>query len=117
MAQYVIVFGAGASFGSGQVNPNPPPIASELLSALDNLYPSTWGALPNEARTLLTEDFEAGMRSLGETHSGMLPPLQRHMASFFFGFTPGDSNLYRDLARRIEHQQWNGALVTLNYEA
>ena len=112
----MVVFGAGASYGSGQVNPKPPPMASELMRDLERLFPTTWGALLAEVRALLNEDFEAGMRSLGETRPDTLPPLQRQLASFFFGFTPGESNLYRYLARRIVSHEWNGALVTLNYE-
>jgi hypothetical protein len=75
-----------------------------------------WGALPQCFSDLLCRDFEAGMREIGEKNPHALPPLQRAMASFFFGFVPGRNNLYRDLARRINRNAWLGALISLNYE-
>jgi hypothetical protein len=37
----VILFGAGASFGSGQVNPCPPPLGNNLYKDLKRIYPLT----------------------------------------------------------------------------
>lgn len=114
--KYAILFGAGASFGSGSVIPKPPPMTANLIRALERLFPAVWGSLPEAQRNLLRRDFEAGMKKIGEKNPHALPPLQRSMASFFFGFVPGDDNLYRDLARRIKGKAWPGALVSLNYE-
>lgn len=113
---YAIIFGAGASFGSGPVIPKPPPMTNDLLNALERLFPTVWGALPEGQRALLRKDFEAGMREIGHKNPHDLPPLQRSMASFFFGFVPGEGNLYRNLARRIKAKAWPGALISLNYE-
>ncbi|KPJ55450.1 MAG: hypothetical protein AMS16_04255 [Planctomycetes bacterium DG_58] len=38
------------------------------------------------------------------------------MAGYFFHFRPRPTNLYAKLAGRIRETQWDGALVTLNYE-
>ena len=111
-----MLFGAGASFGSGQVVPKPPPMTADILVALERLFPTAWGALPQDLRLLLRSDFEVGMKEVGEKNPHDLPPLQRSMASFFFGFVPGQDNLYRDLARRIKHNAWPGVLISLNYE-
>ena len=56
------------------------------------------------------------MTRLGVARPDLLPPLQRAMAQFFFRYTPGRDNLYRDLGRRMGEAAWNGVLVTLNYE-
>lgn len=113
---YALLFGAGASLGSGSVIPKPPPMTVDLLKALERLFPMVWGALPGDQQALLSRDFEAGVREIGEKNPHALSPLQRTMASFFFGFVPGKDNLYRNLARRIKHRAWSGALISLNYE-
>lgn len=91
-------------------------MTADLFRALERLFPAVWGALPEGQLVLLRHDFEAGMREIGEKSPHALPPLQRSMASFFFGFVPGGDNLYRDLARRIKDNAWPGALISLNYE-
>jgi hypothetical protein len=91
-------------------------MTADLLRALERLFPAVWGALPEGQRDLLRRDFEAGMREISERNPHALPPLQRSMASFFFGFVPGGDNLYCDLARRIKGNAWPGALISLNYE-
>jgi len=111
-----ILFGAGASFGSGGVIPRPPPMTNDLLQALERLFPMVWSDLSQNLRLLLGSDFEAGMKEIGEKNPHALPPLQRSLALFFFGFAPGQDNLYRDLARRIKCNAWSGALISLNYE-
>jgi len=116
MTNSLILFGAGASFGSGEVVPKPPPMAGNLLSALSRLHPNAWGKLSKELQSSLSEDFEAGMVAIGDHHPHALPPLQRTMASFFFNFRPGGNNLYRKLAQKIKKYRWSGALATLNYE-
>lgn len=113
---YALLFGAGASYGSGDVTPRPPPLAADLLVPLKRLFPTIWGALAPEHEAALANDFEAGMKMLGEQQSHYLPPLQRALASFFFDFVPGRDNLYRKLARRIKGSDWPGILISLNYE-
>lgn len=112
----MLIFGAGASSGSGEVEPKPPPMAVGLFAVLNRLFPAVWGGLSQEVMDLMASDFEAGMRMIGEVHPHMLPPMQRSMASFFFGFYPGKNNLYRRLARKINGVDWSGAFVSLNYE-
>ena len=116
MTNSLILFGAGASFGSGEVVPKAPPIAGRLLAALSRLYPNARGELSKESQSSLSEDFEAGMVAIGDRRPHALPPLERSMASFFFNFRPRVNNLYRELAQRMKKYSWSGALVTLNYE-
>ena len=82
---YAVIFGAGASYGSREVDPKAPPMTKDLLNVLCRLFPTVWGAIPKDKLDLLKGDFEVGMREIGET-SHALPPLQRSMAHFFFGF-------------------------------
>lgn len=112
----IILFGAGASFGSGDVAPKPPSLGGDLYPVLRRLFPGVWGALSTEQVAELQGDFEVGMQRVGRENPHALPPLQRAMASFFFDFSPGDANLYRRLATKIKAKSWDGALVTLNYE-
>lgn len=112
----VLVFGAGASFGSGEVKPKPPPMTDGLFTVMQRLFPAVCRGLSQECVDLLLDDFEAGMRMVGEVNSHMLPPLQRSMASFFFGFYPGENNLYRRIARKVIGVEWSGAFVSFNYE-
>ncbi len=112
----VVLFGAGASLGSGSVMPKPPPLGADLFPVLRRLFPTVWGGLSIEHIKELERDFEAGMQRIGKENPHALPPLQRAMAAFFFDFIPGNDNLYRKLAQRIQTKSWSGALVTLNYE-
>jgi hypothetical protein len=110
----VILFGAGASFGSK--NNNVPPLGDELFYALQSFNPPGWGSLPPSVAEIFHGDFERGMVSLSKTQSHAIPVLQRAMAEFFFNFTPTENNLYRLLAKRIKANNWQGSLITLNYE-
>ncbi len=112
----IIIFGAGASFGSGEVVPKPPPLGADLFPVLRRLFPGVWGGLSGSQIAELELDFESGMQQVGKENPHALPPLQRAMASFFFDFMPGNDNLYRRMAKRIKGKGWDGALVTLNYE-
>jgi hypothetical protein len=48
--------------------------------------------------------------------SHALPPLQRAMAAYFFEFRPQPSNLYIELAQRIQRSRWSGTMCSLNYD-
>jgi hypothetical protein len=112
----LIVFGAGASYGSD--TSNVPPLGNNLFDALVEFDPENWSRLPREIQELLRRDFEQGMQKLYIEHSTWLPPLQRSMARFFFNFVPKPNNLYVRIAKLIKQSCWNleGALVTFNYE-
>lgn len=111
MAKYLILFGAGASFGSDETGA--PPLGEALFEALASFNPNGWGRITPEQAELFRHDFEAGMQALS---SHALPPLQRAMAAYFFNFLPQKSNLYIKLAEKIKNQNWESSLATLNYE-
>src|SRR5215475_5708405 len=114
MMTSVIVFGAGASKGSD--TSGIPPLGKELFYALRKYNPTGWGKLPQSLSELFENDFEKGMLRLSEENPHWMPVLQRAMASYFFGFSPSYTSLYRKLARRLKLAKWNGAFATLNYE-
>lgn len=112
----VVIIGAGASYGAGAAEPDVPPLTPELMPALAAAAPLTWGRLPEKLQLLFRDDFEVGMTHLAVSRPDLFGPLQRAMAQFFFGFQPGPTSLYRELARRIAETEWDGAFVSLNYE-
>jgi len=112
MGNNVLIFGAGASYGSD--NGNVPPLGADLYDALMRFNPDGWGNLPDNIAATFQLDFEEGIRTLSSSHA--LPPLQRAMAAYFFNYLPSPNNLYKVLAERIKHANWRGSLVTLNYE-
>lgn len=111
MAKYLIIFGAGASFGSD--SNNVPPLGSGLFSALQQFNPNDWGKIDGDLANSFQSDFEAAMPKV---NSHALPPLQRVMADYFFRFQPTHNSLYYKLANLIAQKTWDGAFVTLNYE-
>lgn len=110
----VILFGAGASYGSD--NMGTPPLGSDLFDDLVSFNTSGWGQIPLDLADNFRHDFEEGMKILSKSHPHWMPPLQRAMAAYFFNFVPQPSNLYRKLARGIVRSNWNGTLSTINYE-
>lgn len=114
MSQNLIVFGAGASFGSEKSNM--PPQGNKLYDELASFNPQGWGSLPQNLVTILKQDFEKGMKDLVDNHSNLLTQSQCVMADYFFTFSASSSNLYVKLAERILNNGWKGVLVTLNYE-
>ena len=71
----LILFGAGASYGSD--TSDTPPLGASLFAALQQFNPDAWGAIKGAAGEVFRSDFEEGMRQLGEANSHALPPLQR----------------------------------------
>ena len=108
----LLLFGAGASYGS-DAETLTPPLGPDLYAALCEFHPETWGKVSDELAEVFHTDFEKGMQALSPVDT---PMLQRVMAAYFFQFEPAPTNLYVDLATRIATNQWNGAICTLNYE-
>lgn len=114
MTKNIIIFGAGASYGSDVTNV--PPLGIRLFDALTRFNPTGWGALPNDYGVALNYDFEQGMIKVANEQPYALPILQRAMASYFFNFQPRTSNLYCKFATRLKQSHKNIAVSTLNYE-
>lgn len=113
--KYVIFFGAGASFGSDDKSLTPP-LGAYLFDALAKYNSNGWGKIVGSLARKFREDFETGIVKLSQSNSHALPPLQRAMAAYFFNFLPRTTSLYYSLAEKIKSTNWDGALITLNYE-
>ncbi len=114
----VILFGAGASYGSEQSTPYCPPLGAGLFDELQKRYPDAWGTVPKEKRGLFVPNFEPGMKELWDSNWHGTSALMRAMADYFAMFRPLEGNSY---SRLIEHLSSHGAIAgttfsTLNYE-
>lgn len=114
MTKNIILFGAGASYGSDNIGI--PPLGNNLFSELARFNPLGWGALPNEYINVFNNDFEQGMLKVASERPHDLPILQRAMAAFFFNFQPRNSSLYYKLANKLKQSSKKLAVSTLNYE-
>lgn len=114
MSKNVLLFGAGASFGSD--NYGTPPLGNNLFSELRKFNPKGWSELPKEFVDLFANDFEQGMIKLATLRPHDISILQRAMASYFFTFHPRTSNLYFKLANKLKQYPKQLAISTLNYE-
>ncbi|MEX0609038.1 MAG: hypothetical protein WD016_05375 [Balneolaceae bacterium] len=116
----VFLFGAGASFGSGNVYPTPPPLGNQLFNALERLFPTSWGSLPTDVKDVFRTNFEHGMQEIIDRYNAAIAPLMQHMGIYFsrFRLFNDQSNHYKSL---IEHCSNEGLLdrtifSSLNYE-
>jgi len=112
----IVLFGAGASFGSGHVYPKPPPLGMDLFPALRGLY-AAWREVPETLANLFQKSFEAGMAEVIEKHGFAIAPLMQGMAIFFsiFTITRDAQNRYVSLLQSTACRTtiiWS----TLNYE-
>ena len=79
----VILFGAGASYGSEHVFPNPPPLGGQLFNVLRRDSPLDWGTITGSLRDEFEVSFERGMGALLASGSHALPVLMQRLAIFF----------------------------------
>ncbi len=115
----IILFGAGASYGSPHIRPESPPLGGNLFEKLAKLYPETWAALPPD---YIKEfgNFEKGMLKVMESGNHWIGPLMQTMTLFFTSFTPDGSglDLYSQLITKLRATGViaNTLFSTLNYE-
>ena len=112
----IVLFGAGASHGSGTVAPKPPPLGQGLFDALQRLYAS-WRGVPAAEVERFRANFEEGMAAVIENYGMAVAPLMQDMAVFFsmFSLPEGANNRYVEMLRSVSSRQdvlWS----TLNYE-
>lgn len=116
----IVFFGAGASNGTLNVEPESPPLGPMLYSKLVQAFPNTWGRLPSSLAKKFENFFEDGMDELWQNHSNVVPNLMQDMACFFARYRLDGSQrdyysrLILDLqqARKLD----NYAFSTINYE-
>ena|GEM_PF-1095690 len=115
----VFLFGAGASYGAGDIVPESPPLGSQLYKALAAIYPNSWGIFPGEIKQKFEENFELGMAVIYEQYSMSIAELMQELAVYLIQFRPySGASLYCRLVRTlqtnnlIEHVLFS----TLNYD-
>ncbi len=117
-ARRVILFGAGASYGSGAVVPQPPPLGGTLYGVLASEFPQSWGSLPAVIQRKFEKTFEVGMGALLATGSQAVPPLMQEFAKLFSRYQLGSPNAYVSLLESLDRagKLTGTAFATLNYE-
>ena len=130
----LVLFGAGASVEQGKESS--PALVSNLLSELESFAPSSWGALSDEHRKLISQNFEQGIEHIleeawpeSDSQNVYLqfphpyPPqelfpyvLLWDMAEYFIRFIPKQDSLYQRLLYRICSAKSIVALSSLNYD-
>lgn len=114
----VVLFGAGASYGSEKVSPYPPPLSKDLYHELGEYCPEVWGAIPDRYKQKFEGDFEAAMGELWESGSFDGPALMRCMAHYFTQFSPNSENIYNRFLKNLDRGSNVNDIVfsSLNYE-
>ena len=114
-----VLFGAGASFGAGNVFPDAPPLGRDLFDHLQRAYPESWGSLLHDDEVAtFRDDFEQGFVLLwGKQGESRAQRLIIDMALFFTRFTLVGPNAYSRLLHLLLAGGTNRVcFCTLNYE-
>ena len=112
----LVLLGAGASFGSNDVLPYPPPLGNGPQGLFARLAERGGLAslVPVDMKNTFTSDFEAGMAAYYEYADGDIMGFQRQLAEYLASFQPGSGNLYRQLIERVGPKR--AIYSTLNYD-
>jgi hypothetical protein len=110
-----LIFGAGASFGSGGCYPSPPPLGNDLFNELEGLH-GAFAKLDNSSKSAFKVDgFEAGMATIAD-NSRVINPLQKELASYLSKFTIKPDNAYVRLFNKLGNCLKQLNIATLNYD-
>lgn len=116
----MFLFGAGASYGAGDIVPERPPLGSGLFAELARVHPGTWGRLPSELSDKFVElGFEVGMGLLFKKYSPAVAQLMQQLAVYFIQFRPlRGRSMYCQLLRYLGRSKCLERVVlsTLNYD-
>ena len=126
----VVLFGAGASFGSPGIIPVSPPLGVDLYKVLAKTFPKNWGAMSEELKIKFEEHFEIGMGALWSMYPAAVSSLKpgapspnilmQDLTRFFISFriAPNQQDAYsRFLIKLWSCDKINDTcFATLNYE-
>ena len=110
-----LIFGAGASFGSGGCLPTNPPLGADLFSELQKLGGAFTRLDNRQQRVFLEQGFEPGMATIAND-SREINPLQKELACYLAGFTAQRDNAYSRLFSKLKTFSNRIAIATLNYD-
>ena len=114
----VFLFGAGASFGSGNCYPEPPPLGNGEKGLFRKLQERGGFAasVTKSLADLFIEDFEKGMAELHSNSERDAFALLREMSLYFIKFRPLEGNLYKELIKFIISKKHPAIFATTNYD-
>ncbi|MDO6406248.1 hypothetical protein [Pantoea phytobeneficialis] len=110
---YMVLLGAGASFGSGDVTPYPPPLGNRLFEKLDGKG-GVASKLPQDLKDKFINNFEEGMADYYVRYNQNIMSFQRELAGYLVSFTPGDNNHYKNLINSLNNKRV--VYSSLNYD-
>lgn len=110
---FILLLGAGASFGSIGAIPHVPPLGNRLFTDLirEGGIAST---LPTDIKDCFEENFEKGMAKYYEYSNGDIMAFQRELAHYLSSFQPTDSSVYINLIKALGNQRV--IYSSLNYD-
>lgn len=110
-----LVFGAGASYGSGRCIPSNPPLGNNLFDDLV-LLDGAYSKLSTHSKMIFKSDgFEAGMATIAND-SRVINPLQKELACYLSGFSITPENAYTRLFNKLKSRMQHISITTLNYD-
>ncbi|HHQ4630828.1 TPA: hypothetical protein ACSQ1O_002278 [Aeromonas hydrophila] len=110
-----IIFGAGASYGSGMTIPYNPPLGNKLFENLVGLK-GAFSKIPEATRYIFEKNgFEDGMATI-PNDSRIINPLQKEIACYLSKFQATPNNAYTRLFNKIRRIMPSVNIVTLNYD-
>lgn len=110
-----IVFGAGASFGSGGCLPKNPPLGNDLFNDLEGLKGAFYKLNSISKEVFRNHGFEAGMATVADD-SRLVNPLQKELACYLSKFSVKPDNAYVRLFNKLRSCMEQINITTLNYD-
>ncbi len=111
----MMIFGAGASHGSGGCHPSKPPLGGGLFKELV-AEGGEFSKLDAESKMAFESgDFEAGMATIS-TEISLINQLHKELACFFMKYEALPSNAYVKLFRKLREVINKVNITTLNYD-
>jgi len=110
-----LIFGAGASFGSGGCHPNNPPLGNDLFKELEKIG-GAFSMLDAVTKLAFEKDgFEAGMAMIADD-SRAINPLKKELACYLTSFSVKPDNAYVRLFNKLQSCLSQVNVTTLNYD-
>lgn len=110
-----LIFGAGASFGSGGCSPTNPPLGKDLFKCLSDKG-GAFSRLDKETKLIFESlGFEAGMSMIADD-SRQINPLQKELACYLSCFKVEHDNAYVRLFNKLGSVIKQLNIATLNYD-
>ena len=109
----MVLLGAGASYGSKNVEPSPPPLGNKLFEELVEKGGEA-ASMPEFLKEKFQSNFEERMAAYFEHTQGDIMTFQRELAEHLASFKPLDGNVYIDLIKSLKPQRV--IYSSLNYD-